>query len=224
MSNDVLKNLKEISNQIAKLEEQFTRKIYLVGATKTRTVEEINFAVENGLEIVGENKPQEFRDKLPYISPLAKKHFIGHLQSNKLKYVVGKADLIHSCDSLITAEGINVLAQKQGVVQDVLIEIKISDEEHKHGFLIEEIFDVVDKLKSLKNIRFMGLMTVLPIEKTLVVGCCKKMKEAFIKMQSIFGEDFIYLSMGMSEDYVTAIENGANMIRLGRAIFGERRT
>ena len=221
---EISENVKRINAYIKECEEKTGRKIFLVGATKTRTIAEINAGIEAGLSIVGENRPQEFRDKFSLISPLAEKHFIGHLQANKVKYVVGKASLIHSCDSLETARAISAYAKKTGIVQDVLIEINIAGEADKHGFAPEGLNSASESLKTIDNLRFRGLMTVLPhIEKSLLPPYLKKMKNLFDALkESVFGEEFEYLSMGMSEDYEISIEYGANMIRLGRAIFGER--
>jgi len=220
---EIVSNLKAVLKQIEGLEARYGRKIYLVGATKTRTAEEINLAVANGLKIVGENKPQEFRDKHLLINPDAEQHFIGHLQANKVKYVVGKASLIHSCDSLSLAEEISRRAKALNVVQDVLIEVNISAEENKHGFAPSSLSDTVDKLKSIDNLCFRGVMTVLPnVSSDLLPPYCKKMQEIFSSLKGAFGEQFDLLSMGMSNDYLVALEYGANMIRLGRAIFGER--
>ena len=221
---DIEKNVKEILAYISEEEKRLGRRISLVGATKTRTPDEINDAVKAGLEAVGENRPQELRDKLPLISPEAEIHFIGHLQKNKVKYVVGKASLIHSCDSLDLAEAISAYAKERGITQDMLIEVNISKEPDKHGFSAGGIFAAAEKLKKLDNVRFRGLMTVLPhVETTLLPPYCIKMKELFDKLKAdVFGEDFNVLSMGMSEDFKTAINYGSNMVRIGRGIFGER--
>ena len=224
MIMDIVKNVREILAKIKDLELQYNRKIYLVGATKTRTPEQINIAIENGLKIVGENKPQEFRDKYEFISKNAEQHFIGHLQSNKIKYVVGKAKIIHSCDSFSLAEEISRFAVKNEVVQELLIEVNISGEADKHGFSPKELYVVAPLLKKLNNLRFKGVMTVLPnVNEQELTPYCEKMQEIYHRLNDeIFDGDFEFLSMGMSGDYLTAIKHGANMIRLGRAIFGER--
>lgn len=216
------KNLAEINEYLLDVEKATGRHIHLVGATKTRTAEEINFAVDCGLKIVGENRAQEFRDKLPLVSDLAEKHFIGHLQANKIKYVVGKASLIHSCDSVELAREVSLYASRLGVVQDMLIEVNIAGEESKHGFLKDELLSSVSLLKSLSNVRFRGLMTVLPHD-LRAKSCAEAMKRLYDRLNGELA-NFDILSMGMSEDYKIAIRHGGNMIRLGRAIFGERRT
>lgn len=218
--------IESINEYVREVERQTGRKIYVCGATKTRNVDEINQAIAYGLTIVGENRAQEFRDKHELISKTAEQHFIGHLQSNKIKYVVGKATLIHSCDSVEIATEISNYAKKLGITQDLLIEINISGEEDKHGFLPEQVFSAVEQLKNLENLRFRGVMTVLPhLPEANLVPYCERMKQFFDSLkENYFKDDFIYLSMGMSEDYKIAVKCGANMIRLGRAIFGERTT
>lgn len=197
------------------------REIYLVGAVKTRTAAEISAAASAGLKIIGENSPQEFRDKFSSYPAGVEKHFIGHLQSNKIKYVVGKADLIQSGDSLALLAQISARAARLGVVQDVLAEVNISGEHAKHGFSPKELTDSVSKLKTLENVRFRGLMAVLPKERGAAEACMDAMRGLYGTL-SVFFPDFKYLSVGMTDDYVMAIERGSNMIRLGRAIFGER--
>ncbi len=223
-TDEIVKNTENILKRLQKRSAELGRDICLVGATKTRTAEEINAAISAGLKMVGENRPQEFRDKFPLISPDAEKHFIGHLQENKVKYVVGKASLIHSCDGLPLAYEISRQAKKLGVVQDVLIEVNIAGEADKHGFLTDEVFNAAQKLKSIENLRFRGLMTVLPhVETEAARPFALHAQDIFVKLkEKVFGDDFKYLSMGMSEDYELAIDCGSNMVRLGRAIFGER--
>ena len=219
---NIAQNVKDIKRYISEREKALGREIILVGATKTRTAAEINAAVAAGLSVVGENRPQELRDKLSLISPSAEIHFIGHLQKNKIKYVVGKASLIHSCDSLDLAAAVSAYAKERGITQDMLIEVNISGEADKHGFSASEIFAAAEKLKTLDNVRFTGLMTVLPHIGD-VSAHCDETRKLYEKLQSeVFGGQFRFLSMGMSEDYKTAIEFGSNMVRIGRGIFGER--
>ena len=221
---EVKENIEKIKCYLEEAEKRFGHKITLVGATKTRTSDEINYAVRSGLKTIGENKPQELRDKFDFISKDAKIHLIGHLQKNKIKYVVGKASLIQSCDSLSLACAINEYARRLGIVQNVLLEYKVSDEETKHGMTEDEIINLAGEFKSLENVCFTGLMVVLPKcgdEKTLR-EYCKKSQEVFQKAKEIYGEKFTVFSIGMSDDYKIALEYGSNMVRLGRAIFGER--
>jgi len=197
--------------------------ITLVGATKTISVDVINQAIEYGLEVVAENKVQEFRDKTDLIKG-AKQHFIGHLQTNKVKYLVGKVELIHSVDSIHLAEEIDRQALKKGVVQDILIEINVGGELSKSGFSLQTAKDNIDEIIArLTNVKIRGLMAMLPHSENedLLVSLFKDMRKLYDDLNKQ-GYNLTYLSMGMSSDYELAIKNGSNMIRLGRTIFGER--
>lgn len=196
--------------------------ITLVGATKTVDLLTIQRAIDCGLKAVGENRVQEFREKAPFLHG-AEIHFIGHLQTNKVKYLIGNVSLIHSIDSLPLAEEISEQSEKKGLVTDVLAEINIGKEPTKSGFSAEQAEDAMDKISSLPGIRAVGLMAMLPKSEN-----SRYLSDLCLQMRAIYdtikkeGFPVRYLSMGMSEDYRIAIRNGSNMIRLGRAIFGER--
>lgn len=196
--------------------------ITLVGATKTVDLLTIQRAIDCGLKAVGENRVQEFREKAPFLHG-AEIHFIGHLQTNKVKYLIGNVSLIHSVDSLPLAEEISEQSEKKGLVTDVLAEINIGKEPTKSGFFAEQAEDAMDKISSLPGIRAVGLMTMLPKSEN-----SRYLSDLCLQMRAIYdtikkeGFPVRHLSMGMSEDYRIAIRNGSNMIRLGRAIFGER--
>lgn len=196
--------------------------ITVVGASKTMSVEVINEAIKLGLKVVAENKVQEFNQKHDFIVG-ADQHFIGHLQTNKVKYLVGKVKLIHSVDSIHLAEAINARAEQIGTIQDVLLEVNVANEQTKSGFNYDEIEQVANELSSLDNLQVKGLMAMLPNtdDEQLLSLLCQKMRALFDKLKAS-GFDFEYLSVGMSQDYKIAIKNGSNMIRLGRTIFGER--
>lgn len=198
--------------------------ILVVGATKTMSVEIINQAIDSGLQIVAENKVQEFNAKHDFISPIAKQHFIGHLQTNKVKYLVGKVDLIHSVDSVNLAKEIDKQAQKKNIKQNILIEINIGGELSKSGFSYEDAFTNIENIAGeYKNLNLLGLMAMLPHtdDEQALEELCKKMRRLFDELKAK-GFQFKYLSMGMSNDYKIAIKNGSNMIRLGTTIFGKR--
>ena len=196
--------------------------ITLVGATKTVDLLTIQRAIDCGLKAVGENRVQEFREKAPFLHG-AEIHFIGHLQTNKVKQVVGKVDLIHSVDSEHLLLAISEQSEKKGLVTDVLAEINIGKEPTKSGFSAEQAEDAMDKISSLPGIRAVGLMAMLPKSEN-----SRYLSDLCLQMRAIYdtikkeGFPVRHLSMGMSEDYRIAIRNGSNMIRLGRAIFGER--
>ena len=199
-------------------------KITLVGATKTMPVSVINDAVELGLPVVAENRVQEFNEKHELIDSRAEQHFIGHLQTNKVKYLVGKVALIHSVDSVHLAEEINRIATNRGITQNILIEINVGGELSKSGFTITDCAKAVEDICSaFTNVRVKGLMAMLPRsdDKDLLAELCLKMRAEFDKLKQR-GYDMEYLSMGMSNDYEIAIRNGSNLIRLGRTIFGDR--
>ena len=198
--------------------------ITLVGASKTMSVEKINQAITFGLKVVAENKVQEFREKNSFIDANASQHFIGHLQTNKVKYLVGKVDLIHSVDSVKLAQEIDKECLKKGVNQDVLIEVNVGGELSKSGFAPDSVISAVNKISNeCKRVRIKGLMTMLPHvdDESLIASLCEKMRALYDALKN-GGYDFNYLSMGMSADYKIAIKHGSNMIRLGSGIFGQR--
>ena len=197
--------------------------ITVVGATKTVSAEVINQAIDLGLKVVAENKVQEFNLKHGKIFG-AEEHFIGHLQTNKVKYLVGKVKLIQSVDSLRLAEEINRRAEKVGVIQDILVEVNIGGELSKSGFDPNNVFDCVKKIAyEFPSLRVKGLMAMLPHseDEVLLANLAQNMRAIYDNLKKD-GLPFTYLSMGMSHDYKIAIKNGSNMIRLGRDIFGER--
>ena len=200
----------------------FGEKVWLVVATKTRSVEEINVAIEAGVDAVAENKAQEFRDKDGLLSECPQ-HFIGHLQTNKVKYLVGKIDLFHSCDRDELAEKIAELSLKQGIVSNVLMQVNIGAEESKGGYALSDAKESFLRLLTVAGLRVKGLMAMLPnsSDEQYLIGLAKEMRALFewCKTKS---QDVEFLSMGMSGDYKLCVEQGSNMIRLGSTIFGER--
>ena len=217
LKDNLLKVLHNIKNG-----NNLGEKIYLVGATKTMPVETINNATSLGLEIVAENKVSEFREKHGKIAN-AKEHFIGHLQTNKVKYIVGQVELIHSVDSLHLAQAISDRANKIGVTQNILVQINVGKEETKSGFYPDIAIESVKAISQLQNINVCGLMAMLPPtdDQGLLKNLCLQMREFFDKLNND-GYNLKYLSVGMSADYQIAIQNGSNMIRLGSTIFGKR--
>jgi pyridoxal phosphate enzyme (YggS family) len=200
----------------------FNEKVTLVGAIKTIDADTVNLAIKEGLKVVAENKAQEFRDKAEKIIG-AEHHFIGHLQSNKIKYVVGKVSLIHSVDSISLAEDIDAFAKKKGLTQNVLAEINIGGELSKSGFNPDNVKENVYAISKMANIKVVGLMAMMPKsdDQSFLASLCNKMRGVYDELK-LEGLPFRYLSMGMSADYKVAIKNGSNMIRLGSSIFGKR--
>ena len=197
-------------------------KITLVAATKTRTSEEINAAIAAGITDVGENKVQEFTQKYEAVQG-GRRHFIGHLQTNKVKYLIGKADLIQSLDRFELADELQKRAERAGWTANCLIEVNIGSELSKSGFSREEVRAAYEKLRAYPNIRLCGLMAMLPIsdDRDHLRSLCLSMREIYDTIKED-DTNFRFLSMGMSGDWELCIGCGSNMIRLGTAIFGPR--
>ncbi len=218
----VEENVKKILEEI-KDGNNYGEKITLVGASKMMSAETINRAVKAGLKVVAENKVQEFREKTDLLQGV-EQQFIGHLQTNKVKYLVGKVSLIQSVDSIRLAQEIDSQAVKKQIIQDVLIEINVGGELSKSGFEFDSAIENIKEISnSLKNIRVIGLMAMLPHtdDQGVLANLCDKMRSLYDSLKCM-GYDLKYLSMGMSADYKIAIKHGSNMIRLGSNIFGKR--
>ena len=199
-----------------------------MAVTKTVCVEYINYALDNcGIDLIGENKVQEFLSKKESLHlENVKKHLIGHLQTNKVKKIVGEVDMIQSVDSFRVAQAVSNEANKAGITADVLLEINIGDEDSKTGFDKIEFEESLNQISLLPNINVKGLMTIPPICDNSL-----ELEKYFDKMNSYYNEikegkyanfNFEILSMGMSGDYKEAILHGSNLVRVGSAIFGAR--
>ena len=221
-------NYAEIKQNIATAAIKSGRKfedIMILAATKTVDADFINYAIEQGITYVGENRVQEFLSKDDAVSKNVHRHFIGHLQTNKVKDIVGKVELIQSVHSLKLAREIGKVSLKNGIITDILVEVNIGGEESKSGFAATEVVDAIDQMQQIDGIRVKGLMTIPPI-------CDKKedSRKYFDEMYKLFIEirdkklynNIEILSMGMSDDYDLAVECGANMVRIGTALFGAR--
>lgn len=222
MTDELLKeNISRILGEIAAGNDR-GEKITLVAATKMNDANTINRAINYGVTVVAENKVQEFREKNDLLIP-CRRHFIGHLQTNKVKYIVGNVELIQSVDSFRLAEEIDKVAERRGIVQDILAEINAGAEESKSGFQKETAFCDVLKLAEYKHVRVLGLMAMMPRadDNDALIPLFREMRGLYDALKQKL-PDFRYLSMGMSEDYKTAVANGSNMIRLGTALFGKR--
>ena len=207
--------------------------VKLIAVTKTVEARRIREAIDAGLRVFGENRVQEAKGKIEelarlstadYRLPAGEWHLIGHLQRNKAKYAVRLFDLIHSVDSVGLAQELNRQAEKTGKVQDMLIEVKLSHEEAKHGVLREGLPGLLNDVRGLKNLRIKGLMTIPPFSENPedarpYFRGLRELRDEFA------GQDFDLpeLSMGMSDDLEVAIEEGATMVRIGSAIFGVRK-
>lgn len=215
-------NVENILNEI-KGGNNFNEPITLVAAIKTVCAEEVNRAIGYGIKVVAENKVQEFREKNDLIFPCTR-HFIGHLQTNKVKYIAGKVDLIHSVDTIHLAEEINSFCQKRGIIQNILLEINAGGEISKNGFTKPEAERAVEEItEKFKSVKVKGLMAMMPLntEQSKIADIMDGIRSSYdgLKKQ---GFDFNCLSMGMSGDYKLAIAHGSNTIRIGTALFGKR--
>ena len=217
-----------ITDRVNALKEELSKgncygeKVFIVLATKTRTVEEINEAIAAGVDAVAENKAQEFRDKTELLAPCPQ-HFIGHLQTNKVKYLVGKVSLFHSCDRDELAQKIGELSLKRDCVSDVLMQVNIGSELSKGGYELSEAKDAFLRLLAVAGVRVRGVMAMLPEsdDEDYLGGLADKMRELF-EWCKTKAENIDYLSMGMSGDYALCVKHGSNMIRVGSTVFGAR--
>lgn len=214
-------NLNRIFDEISDGNDR-GEKITLLGATKFVDVDKINEAIALGLSVIGENHAQEFRDKFAFYAA-TEKHFIGTLQRNKLKYLVGKADSIDSVSSFDIACAINASAEKLGVTQNIMLEVNGGNDATKTGMSLSLLKPTYNAIIPLNNVKITGITAMLPVaDENTLAKITEEIRAVYDELKS--SDDGIkYLSIGMSGDYKTAIRHGSNMIRLGRAIFGERK-
>ena len=198
--------------------------IALVAVTKTVPIERMQQAYDTGLHVFGENRVQEFCEKYEHFKKNVAWHLIGRLQKNKVKYIIGKTALIHSVSSISLADEIEKKSEQQGVVTDCLVQVNIGKEASKSGIEEEAVYAFLDQLSEYTHIRIKGLMAIAPF-----LEDSEKTRPYFARMKTLFDNmptgDTIekrWLSMGMSHDYKIAVEEGANMVRIGSSIFGVR--
>ncbi len=222
----VIENYKNAMSRLeTALEESGRSKkdVLVIGASKTMPLERILFVRDNtDVKIFGENRVQELLEKY---TPDVRWHFIGQLQTNKVKYIVDKVELIHSVDRLSLLQEIDRQAKKHGKVQDILIEVNIGGEEKKGGVAPAEVIDFAKEVDKYPSVRLKGLMSVLPnVEKDALNAFYLQLSKLYdtLKQTRLDNADIRYLSAGMSNDYDVAVKYGANIVRLGRALFGER--
>lgn len=222
----VIENYKNAMSRLETALEESGRSIkdvLVIGASKTMPLERILFVKDNtDVKIFGENRVQELLEKY---TPDVRWHFIGQLQTNKVKYIVDKVELIHSVDRLSLLQEIDRQAKKHGKVQDILIEVNIGGEEKKGGVAPAEVIDFAKEVDKYPSVRLKGLMSVLPnVEKEALNAFYLQLSKLYdtLKQTRLDNADIRYLSAGMSNDYDVAVKYGANIVRLGRALFGER--
>ena len=210
----------------AKAKSPYGQDVCLVAVSKTHPIPDLMEAYEAGARDFGENKVQELTEKIPQMPSDIRWHMIGHLQRNKVKYIVGKVFLIHSVDSLRLAEEIDKESKKAGIISDILIQVNISHEETKFGTDKEEAIQLVKEASKLSNIHIKGLMTIAPYtlnaEENRAYFSALKNLSIDIEALNIDNISMDFLSMGMSGDFIVAIEEGANLVRVGTNIFGAR--
>lgn len=225
----IRENLETVRKNIADACERTGRdasEVTLLAVSKTKPIGMIREAMSAGQRAFGENYVQELDEKYSVLGNAVDWHMIGHLQRNKVKYIIGKTSLIHSVDSIRLAEQIHKEAEKKGVSADVLLEVNVADEESKWGFTPEETEDAVKTVSEMGNVHVCGLMTSAPItddpESNRVYF--RQLRELFdrISAMNIPGVDMRVLSMGMTGDYIVAVEEGSTMVRVGTGIFGAR--
>lgn len=222
----VIENYKNAMSRLETALEESGRSrkdVLVIGASKTMPLERILFVRDNtDVKIFGENRVQELLEKY---TPDVRWHFIGQLQTNKVKYIIDKVELIHSVDRLSLLQEIDRQAKKHGKVQDILIEVNIGGEEKKGGVAPTEVIDFAKEVDKYPSVRLKGLMSVLPnVEKDALDAFYLQLSKLYdtLKQTRLDNADIRYLSAGMSNDYDVAVKYGANIVRLGRALFGER--
>ena len=222
-------NLESVEKRIEQTCRHVGRKrdeVTLVAVSKTKPVSMLQEAYDLGVRVFGENKVQEIRDKYEALPRDIEWHMIGHLQTNKVKYIIDKVKLIHSVDSLRLAETIEKEAEKHNCTADILLEVNVAEEESKFGLKTEEVIPVYEKILQYPHINVKGLMTIAPFvenpEKNRSVFADLHKLYVDIKRKNIDNGTVSILSMGMTNDYEVAIEEGATMVRIGTGIFGAR--
>ncbi|MFR4350920.1 MAG: YggS family pyridoxal phosphate-dependent enzyme [Roseburia sp.] len=222
-------NLKAVERQIEEACKRAGREredVTLIAVSKTKPVAMLQEVYSEGVRDFGENKVQELCDKIEQLPRDIKWHMIGHLQRNKVKYIVGNVALIHSVDTYRLAEEINIHAKKKNITVPILVEINIAGEKTKFGTAAEDAMLLVEDISKLENVRIMGLMTIAPpvVDPEENRPYFRKIKQLSVDIinKNIDNVSMEILSMGMTGDYAVAIEEGATMVRVGTGIFGER--
>lgn len=236
LSNEILEkcrwfdeNFADIKQRIAAACEKVGRnsdEVIMLAATKTVPTEVINHAIECGVDYIGENRVQELLSKKDELLTTAHRHFIGHLQTNKVKDIVGEVEMIESVHSIKLAAEIDKQCKKLGKVMEILVEVNIGNEESKSGFFESEVESAIREMAQMSNIKVMGLMAIPPICQNSAesVQYFDNLRKLFIDIEAkkVDNVSMVYLSMGMSGDFEEAIMHGANIVRIGTSLFGPR--
>jgi PLP dependent protein len=226
--NSIDENLARVTEQIAEAAAKAGRgsdEIELVAITKTHPAEKVREAIEAGQTLFGESRVQEARAKIPELPSNLRWHFVGHLQKNKIRHALPLFELIHSVDSLALAQEMNRIAQEEGMHPRVLLEVNVAGEGSKFGFAPAQLREQIEELLALPRLSILGLMTIPPLAEEAEAS--RKhfvaLRELRDRLQTEFRVDLAQLSMGMTNDFRIAAEEGATLVRVGTAIFGERR-
>ena len=225
--NSVSENLERVREQIARAAAKVGRAasgIQLVAITKTHPAEKVRDAIEAGQNLFGESRIQEARAKIPELPSNVRWHFVGHLQKNKIRQALPLFEMIHSVDSLGLAQDMNRIAQEEAMHPRVLLEVNVAGEGSKFGFQPDKLCQQMEELLSLPRLSILGLMTIPPLAEEAEASrkYFVRLRELRDRLQTAFRVDLAQLSMGMTQDFPIGIEEGATLVRVGTAIFGER--
>ena len=223
----IQENLERVRERIAQAAAKAGRavdEIELVAITKTHDAEKVREAIEGGHTLFGESRVQEARVKIPELPSNLRWHFVGHLQKNKIRHALPLFELIHSVDSLALAQDMNRVAEEEGSHPRVLLEVNMAGEGSKFGFQPDKLREQMETLLALNRLSILGLMTIPPLapEAEASRKYFVQLRELGDRLQIEFHVDLTQLSMGMTNDYIVAVQEGATLVRVGTAIFGER--
>ena len=225
--SSIAENLERVREQIAQAAAKTNRSVEdveLVAISKTHEAEKVREAIEAGQSLFGESRVQEARVKIPDLPSNLRWHFVGHLQKNKIRHALPLFELIHSVDSIALAEDVNRIAEEDGLHPRVLLEVNVAGEGSKFGFEPETLRAEMESLLALPRLSILGLMTIPPIAEDAEDSrkYFVQLRELRDQLQTEFHVDLAQLSMGMTQDFAIAVEEGATLVRVGTAIFGER--
>jgi len=225
--SSIAENLARVRDQIAQVPAKANRNaddVELVAISKTHDAAKVREAVEAGQTLFGESRVQEARVKIPELPSNSRWHFVGHLQKNKIRHALPLFELIHSVDSLALAQDINRIAEEDGLHPRVLLEVNVAGEGSKFGFTPEKLREDLENLLALPRLSILGLMTIPPIAEEAEASrkYFVQLRELRDRLQTEFHVDLAQLSMGTTQDFAIAVEEGATLVRVGTAIFGER--
>jgi pyridoxal phosphate enzyme (YggS family) len=224
---EIAENLDHVREQIAQAAAKSGRSvddIELVAITKTHPADKVREAIDAGQTLFGESRVQEARAKIPELPSNLRWHFVGHLQKNKIRHALPLFEMIHSVDSLGLAQEVNRIAEEEGMHPRILLEVNVAGEGSKFGFAPDKLREQMEEVLALPRLSILGLMTIPPLAEEVKVSrkYFVQLRELRDRLQTEFRVDLAHLSMGMTQDYPIAVEEGATLVRVGTAIFGER--